>query len=401
MAVVNAVTARHPVEVYRFLTEELGSHGAQWLPCVEPKTFRTIGPGRWNAAEMPIMGTVAARPGHSTSVVTHWSVDPDYWRVSLPDVDFWRKDGMGQVRLNWFDLVVDQWMGRMPRICVFAEVCGRSLAIEKDGSIYACDHFVYPEYRRGNLAGRSRGDAEGDSPIFVDANLRDSPRLPTWFYSPEARRFGWQRARHAAGLLQRCPYRFACNGGCMKDRFIKTPDGEPGLNYLCPGFRRFLAYADPHLRQIAADRRDLPSKIRLSRRTKAAHFRGEAVNLLITRRWPTTIRKGRETHHARRVVVRFTHPTKTHNPARATLPRPCCEAPPIESDFSGNREPVWVLYRTRPDCTLARSASEGCNIAPRLRFGLARARRENVPFSGGERYSLRGRPRTCRNRDKC
>ena len=181
MAVVNSVTARHPVEVYRFLTEELGSQRVQWLPCVEPKTFRTIAPGRWNAAEMPIMGTPAARPGHSTSVVTDWSVDPDDWGEFLcRTFDLWRKDGMGKVRLNWFDSVVDQWMGRMPRICVFAEVCGRSLAIEKDGSIYACDHFVYPEYRRGNLAGRSWGDAEGDSPIFAGTKPGQSPRLPTW-----------------------------------------------------------------------------------------------------------------------------------------------------------------------------------------------------------------------------
>ena len=255
MAVVNSVTARHPVEVYRFLTEELGSQRVQWLPCVEPKTFRTIGPGRWNAAEMPIMGTAAARPGHSTSVVTDWSVDPDDWGEFLcRTFDLWRKDGMGKVRLNWFDSVVDQWMGRMPRICVFAEVCGRSLAIEKDGSIYACDHFVYPEYRRGNLAGRSWGDAEGDSPIFAGTKTGTVPQIADMAYSPEQRRFGCSKRDTLPEYCKRCAYRFACNGGCMKDRFIKTPDGEPGLNYLCPGFRRFLAYADPHLRQIAADR---------------------------------------------------------------------------------------------------------------------------------------------------
>ena len=98
MTVVNSVTARHPAEVYRFLTEELGIRRLQWLPCVEPKDFRTTATGQWDAAAMPVMGSSAAQPGQPDSVVTDWSVDPDDWGEFLCQTfDLWLKNGCALV----------------------------------------------------------------------------------------------------------------------------------------------------------------------------------------------------------------------------------------------------------------------------------------------------------------
>lgn len=234
LTVVNSLTAKQPAEVYGFLVDELGATRLQWLPCVEPKDFSATGPCHWSADAMPMMGTTGARPGRPDSVVTDWSVDPDDWGEFLCQTfDLWLNHGLGTVLVSWFESLVGQWMMQPPQICVLAEVCGRALAMEKDGSLYPCDHFVYPEYRLGNLLGNER-------------------RLADWVYSPEQRKFGCRKRDSLSNYCRQCSYRFACNGGCPKDRFIKTPDGQPGLNYLCSGMKRFLAHADPHLRRIVA-----------------------------------------------------------------------------------------------------------------------------------------------------
>ncbi len=234
LTVVNSVTARHPAEVYRFLTEDLGSRRLQWLPCVEPKDFRTVAPGQWDADAMPMMGTAATRPGHPDSVVTDWSVDSEDWGEFLCQTfDLWRQNSLGTVFVNWFESLVGQWMQQPAQVCALAEVCGRSLALEKDGSLYPCDHFVYPEYRLGNLHDNGR-------------------QLADVVYSPEQRKFGCQKRDRLSDYCKQCSYQAVCNGGCPRERFIKSPDGQPGLNYLCSGMKRFLTHADPHLRQIVA-----------------------------------------------------------------------------------------------------------------------------------------------------
>jgi len=121
MAVVNSVNARHPAEVYRFPTEELGCARIQWLPCAEPKGFRTVAPARWDTTKMPILGTPAARPGHPDSVVTDWSVDPDDWGEFLCQTfDLWLKTGLGKVSVNWFETLVGLWMNEPSQICNLA-----------------------------------------------------------------------------------------------------------------------------------------------------------------------------------------------------------------------------------------------------------------------------------------
>jgi uncharacterized protein len=232
LTVVNSVNALHPAEVYRFLTDDLGSRRLQFLPCVEPKDFRSVAPGKWESDLMPVLGTAAARPGHPTSVVTAWSVDPDDWGEFLCETfDLWLQNHVGKVFVNLFESVLAQWMQEPAQICTMAEVCGRSVAVEKDGSVYSCDHFVYPEYRLGNVLDNDR-------------------RLPQLVYSPQQRKFGCDKRDTLTDYCKQCSYRFACNGDCPKNRFIKTPDGQPGLSYLCSGFKRFLSHADPHLRQM-------------------------------------------------------------------------------------------------------------------------------------------------------
>ncbi|TWT37189.1 Anaerobic sulfatase-maturating enzyme [Posidoniimonas corsicana] len=239
LAVVNAVNARHPEDVYRFLTEDLGCHYIQWSPCVEPRDFHAVAPGHWNQDSMPPVGSEAARPGRSTSVVTDWSVDPDDFGDFLcRTFDLWRENDLGRVYVNWFESAVGQWMNKPAQLCTMAETCGRCVALEKDGAVYSCDHFVYPEYQIGMLS-------------------KDGPQLADMVYSPEQRKFGCNKRDTLTDHCKKCDYRFACNGDCPKNRFTKSPDGQPGLSYLCPGLKRFFAHADPHLRQIAAQIRQL------------------------------------------------------------------------------------------------------------------------------------------------
>ena len=131
---------------------------------------------------MPIMGTAAARPGNPDSVVTDWSVDPDDWGEFLCQTfDIWVRTGIGRVAVNWFESLVGQWMGKPAQICTLADVCGRSLAIESDGSVYSCDHFVYPEYKLGSLADKGR-------------------QIVDMVYSTEQRKFGFSK-RHTCPTI--------------------------------------------------------------------------------------------------------------------------------------------------------------------------------------------------------
>ena len=229
LTVVNRITARHPKEVYKFLTEDLGCQRLQWLPCVGHKDFQKVAPGYWHVDRIPAIGTPGAKPGNG--LVTDWSVDPDDWGEFLCQTfDLWMKD-IGKVLVNWFESFVGQWMGKPPQICSLAPICGRSLVtMEKDGSLYSCDHFVYPEYRLGHL----------------DDGLADV------VYGAQQRRFGMNKRESLPDYCKQCKYNFACNGECPENRFLKTPDGEVGLNYLCSGNRRFFDHAAPYFQQIVA-----------------------------------------------------------------------------------------------------------------------------------------------------
>ena len=236
LTVIHSANVQHPDEVYRFLTQELGARFVQWLPCIEIKDYCTTSPEGMDVDEMPLLGSEAAKPGHPDSIVTDWSVDPDDWgEFLIRTFDLWSQNDIGKVFVNWYESLAVQWLGQPAAMCVLADVCGRSmLVVEKDGSIYPCDHFVYPEYKLGNLM-----DEDCD--------------LAKLAYGNAQRKFGCKKRDSLTTYCKQCKYRFACNGGCPRYRLLKTPDGEPGLNYLCSGFRKFLTHADPYFRRIAQE----------------------------------------------------------------------------------------------------------------------------------------------------
>ena len=243
LTVVHAANSQYADEVYRFLTQDIGSRFVQWLPCVEIKEYCTTSPDYIDVEKKPVLGSQTARPGSHDSIVTDWSVDPDSWgEFLIRTFDLWIQNDLGKVFVNWYESLISQWMRQPATLCVLADVCGRSMiVVEKDGSVYPCDHFVYPEYKLGNL---------------MDENFH----LAKVAYSPLQRKFGCRKRDCLPSYCKQCKYRFACNGGCPKYRLLKTPDGEPGLNYLCSGFRKFLAYADPYFRQMV---QELQKTIRL------------------------------------------------------------------------------------------------------------------------------------------
>ncbi len=230
LTVINRINARYPLDVYRFLTREVGARLVQLIPMVEPKGFEKTAPQHWGEDGMPVTGSPAARPGTPESVVHEWSVDPEDLGAFLCRVfdEWWNRD-IGKHFVNLFETSVAAWAGMPPQICVFSEVCGKALALERDGSLYSCDHYVYPEYRLGNVM-------EKDISKMV--------------YSDRQAAFGLDKSRLLPVYCQECKYRFACHGECPRNRFVRTPDGEVGLNYFCPGLKRFFAHADERLTRM-------------------------------------------------------------------------------------------------------------------------------------------------------
>jgi uncharacterized protein len=235
---VHRLNARKPLDVYRFLRRELDSTYIQFIPIVQKKGFESRTPFRESPALLPTLGTPAARPGHPDSVVTDWSVDPDDFGYFLSRVfDEWRRKDMGKVLVNHFETLVAQHLGLPAQICIYGEFCGKGVAIEHDGSVYACDHYVYPEYRLGTIREKPLGDMVFD-PVQV--------------------KFGYDKSDDLPRYCRACTYLGDCWGECPKNRLIRSPDGEPGLNYLCSGLRRFFKHAMPEIERIVADirRRD-------------------------------------------------------------------------------------------------------------------------------------------------
>jgi uncharacterized protein len=133
-----------------------------------------------------------------------------------------------------FDIALAAWSGHRPGLCVFEETCGTALAMEHNGDVYSCDHFVEPRYRLGNL---------------IDVPLAELARAPQQWAFGAAKRDTLPR------MCRECDVRFVCNGGCPKNRTLDTPDGEPGLNYLCDGYMAFFHHIDRPMRMMAAELR--------------------------------------------------------------------------------------------------------------------------------------------------
>jgi uncharacterized protein len=242
LTVVNRENARYPLDVYRFLRDEVRSTRMQFIPIVEPKGFEKSAPQHWDPALLPKAGEAAAHPRSPESVVTDWTVDPDDFGLFLCRVfDEWHRKDVGRVFVYHFEYALTQWAGAPGvLLCTLGPICGKGLAVEHDGSVYACDHYVYPEYRLGNV--------------------REQPLMHMAF-SARQMEFGLAKSRSLPEQCRRCKYLFACHGECPKNRFIRTSEGEPGLNYLCSGLKRYFAHIDRPIKEMAKllQRRKRPS----------------------------------------------------------------------------------------------------------------------------------------------
>ncbi|HID64339.1 MAG TPA: SPASM domain-containing protein [Anaerolineae bacterium] len=196
----------HPLEVYRFL-KSLGARFIQFIPIVE-----------------------CASP--TSGAATPTSVGAEQYGHFLTSVfDEWLYNDVGQVFVQIFDVALGIWTLGQASLCVFAETCGRALALEHNGDLFSCDHFVTPEHRLGNL---------------MDVSLVKMVN------SPQQQRFGQAKPDSLPAYCRACVVRFACNGGCPKNRFALTPEGEPGLNYLCPGYQHFFHHIAPAMQRMTA-----------------------------------------------------------------------------------------------------------------------------------------------------
>lgn len=247
LTTLHHANADHPVEVYRFLRDELGSRYMQFIPIVE----RLPGP----RVDVPLedLGLAAGmaqrapwrswrdRPLYRQegTLVTDRSVTAEqYGRFLVGVFEAWVRRDVGTVFVQSFDTALASWAGEPQSLCVLAETCGGALALEHNGDLYSCDHFVEEAHRLGNIA---------DTPM---AELVASPQQVA---------FGLAKRDTLPAFCRSCDVRFACNGGCPKDRFIRTLDGEPGLNYLCAGYLAFFRHVDRPMRMMAELlRRGLP-----------------------------------------------------------------------------------------------------------------------------------------------
>jgi uncharacterized protein len=224
LTVVHRRNSERPLEVYRFL-KEIGSGFIQFIPIVERK-----------AADADGNGLVLIKPSFgSAAEVTEWSVEPAAYGIFLSRIfDEWVKKDVGRTFVQLFDVALESWMGMEASLCVFRKTCGSALAMEHTGDLYSCDHFVYPDNKLGNIM-------EMALEKLVD--------------SPEQHAFGEAKLNSLPKMCRTCEVRFACNGECPKHRFLTTPDGETGLNYLCAGYKHFFKHVDPYMQFMAGELR--------------------------------------------------------------------------------------------------------------------------------------------------
>lgn len=214
LTVVNRHNGKQPRKVYGFL-KDAGFEFIQFIPIVEPA------------------GASAGDSRDPESLVSERSVRPRQFGRFLSTVfDEWVASDVGRVFVQAFDQALAAWMGLEPSLCIFSRKCGRALVLEHNGDLYCCDHFVTPEHRLGNI---------NDTPL---GRLVAQPRQA---------QFGNDKEDTLPSVCRTCPVRFACNGECPKNRLLTTPDGEPGLNYLCEGFKTFFTHIDPIMQAMASE----------------------------------------------------------------------------------------------------------------------------------------------------
>lgn len=219
LTTVHAANEDRGREVYRFLRDECGATFIQAIPIVERATPETIALANAGWGERSQLRPLYTLDG---SLVTERTVSPaGYGRFLIDVFEEWVRRDIGSVYVQMFDTALANWVGEPGGMCVHAKTCGRQLVMEHNGDVYSCDHFVEPRFRLGNI--------------------RELPILDM-VDSDQQRRFGQDKHDTLPPYCLECDVRFACQGGCPKDRFATTPDGDPGLHYLCPSYKAFFGH---------------------------------------------------------------------------------------------------------------------------------------------------------------
>lgn len=213
MAVVNDLNVKHPQEFYRFF-KSIGCRYIQFTPIVE--RFATHEDGRY-----------LATPDQKDCRLAQFSITPEDWGNFLCTIfDEWVRNDVGQYFIQIFDATLANWVGVDPGLCTMARSCGHAGVMEFNGDVYSCDHFVFPEYKLGNIRQNT---------------------LLEMMYGEKQQEFARLKQGSLPGQCRKCDYLFACNGGCPKDRFAQTVDGEPNLNYLCKGYHQYFKHVAPYM----------------------------------------------------------------------------------------------------------------------------------------------------------
>ena len=214
MAVVNAYNANHPLEFYRFFKEN-GCQFLQFTPIVERLTRHEDG------------RTLASLADKNEIPLSEASVTPEQWGYFLCAIfDEWVRKDVGKIFVEIFDCTLANWMGISPGICAYSKECGHAGVMEHNGDVYSCDHFVFPEYKLGNIRDHS---------------------LIDMLYGEQQQEFSRLKHSSLPRQCKECDMEFACHGECPKNRFMKDKYGDSGLNYLCPGYYHYYQHVAPYM----------------------------------------------------------------------------------------------------------------------------------------------------------
>lgn len=214
MAVVNAYNANHPLEFYRFFKEN-GCQFLQFTPIVERLTRHEDG------------RTLASLADKDEISLSEASVAPEQWGYFLCAIfDEWIRKDVGKIFVEIFDCTLANWMGVSPGICAYSKECGHAGVMEHNGDVYSCDHFVFPEYKLGNIRDHS---------------------LIDMLYGEQQQEFSRLKHSSLPRQCRECDMEFACHGECPKNRFMKDKYGDSGLNYLCPGYYHYYQHVAPYM----------------------------------------------------------------------------------------------------------------------------------------------------------
>ena len=214
MAVVNAYNANHPLEFYRFFKEN-GCQFLQFTPIVERMTRHEDG------------RTLASLADKDEISLSEASVAPEQWGYFLCAIfDEWVRKDVGKIFVEIFDCTLANWMGISPGICAYSKECGHAGVMEHNGDVYSCDHFVFPEYKLGNIRDHS---------------------LIDMLYGEQQQEFSRLKHSSLPRQCKECDMEFACHGECPKNRFMKDKYGDSGLNYLCPGYYHYYQHVAPYM----------------------------------------------------------------------------------------------------------------------------------------------------------